>query len=107
MSYRPALAVPAPAQGWAGRASAALTSAARVGRSHVRGAVALGVVVAIVLIAVFADFIAPHDPYATNVRLRLNPPSREYLLGTDQIGRDVLSRVMYGARVSITVGIAA
>src|SRR5581483_6337574 len=50
---------------------------------------------------------APYNPLATDVRLRLSPPSAQHLLGTDQIGRDVLSRVIYGSRISIVVGLLA
>jgi peptide/nickel transport system permease protein len=67
----------------------------------------LGVVMilAIVLIAVFAPVIAPHDPLSQSVRDRLAPPSAEHLLGTDDKGRDILSRVIYGARIALLVGI--
>jgi peptide/nickel transport system permease protein len=67
----------------------------------------LGVVMilAIVLIAVFAPVIAPHDPLSQSVRERLAPPSAEHLLGTDDKGRDILSRVIYGARIALLVGI--
>ena len=67
----------------------------------------LGVVMilAIVLIAVFAPVIAPHDPLSQSVRDRLAPPSTEHLLGTDDKGRDILSRVIYGARIALLVGV--
>lgn len=64
-----------------------------------------GVVVAIlVLTALLAPWLSPHDPYRQDVKKILKSPSRAHLLGTDQIGRDVLSRVLYGARVSLAVG---
>ncbi len=64
-----------------------------------------GVVVAIlVLVAVFAPWLAPYDPHRPDVKKVLEPPSRAHPLGTDQIGRDVLSRVLYGSRVSLAVG---
>ncbi len=58
------------------------------------------------LIAVFAPVIAPVDPEFVNPIDRLSAPSGDYLFGTDDLGRDVFSRVVYGARVSLLVGIA-
>src|SRR5262249_19981570 len=73
-----------------------------------RLAVAGGVVVVLLcLIAIFADFLAPL-PYTKTNFGRLNEgPSRAYPLGTDQLGRDLLSRMIYGARVSMLVGLRA
>jgi peptide/nickel transport system permease protein len=65
------------------------------------------VVAAIVLIAVFAFVIAPADPLAQNLALGSQPPSRAHLFGTDKLGRDVFSRVVYGARISIRIGFVA
>ena len=62
---------------------------------------------AIVLIAVLAPFIAPYDPIEQHIAYRLEPPSAEFLLGTDTYGRDVLSRLVYGARISLIVAFAA
>src|SRR6266571_4025956 len=65
------------------------------------------VVVLLCLVAIFADFLAPL-PYTKSNFGRLNEaPSREYPLGTDQLGRDLLSRMIYGARVSMLVGLGA
>jgi peptide/nickel transport system permease protein len=61
-------------------------------------------ILAIVLIALAAPLIAPHDPLDQSVSNRLAPPSAEYLLGTDDKGRDILSRVIYGARIALMVG---
>jgi peptide/nickel transport system permease protein len=61
----------------------------------------------IFLIAVFAALIAPYDPGKTEVSLKLNPPSPGHYLGTDQLGRDVFSRMLYGSRVSLSVGFVA
>ena len=68
-----------------------------------------GLVVAVgfVLMAVFAPILAPYDPNATDFDAILEQPSREHLLGTDELGRDVLSRIIFGARASITAGVAA
>ncbi|WP_045392553.1 ABC transporter permease [Falsirhodobacter sp. alg1] len=59
----------------------------------------------IILAAIFAPWVAPHDPIQQNPVMRLKPPSAEYLLGTDNYGRDLLSRVIWGARISLTIGI--
>lgn len=60
-----------------------------------------------VLAALLAPLIAPYPPLEQDVMQRLAPPSAEHLLGTDPLGRDVLSRILYGARLSIPVGVAA
>jgi len=61
----------------------------------------------IVLSAVFAPLIAPYDPLAQDIVNRLMPPSSEFWLGTDSYGRDVLSRIIYGARISLFVGLVS
>jgi peptide/nickel transport system permease protein len=73
------------------------------------GGLAVGVVlvVAMVLVALLAPWISPYDPDEQNVLMKLEPPSWEYLFGTDAFGRDVLSRVIWGARVSLFVGSVA
>lgn len=58
-----------------------------------------------VLIAIFAPFLAPRNPYELNVAQTLRPPDFEYLFGTDELGRCVLSRVIYGARISLMIGL--
>ena len=57
--------------------------------------------------AVLAPWIATHDPIRQDFRRILEPPSREHWLGTDELGRDIFSRIVYGARISFTVGVAA
>ena len=76
------------------------------------GAVAgLVIIVTVVLVALLANVIAPHDPNVTNTAIALKPPfwqeggSIAYPLGTDPIGRDILSRLIYGARLSLLIGI--
>jgi len=69
--------------------------------------VGLVVVVALVLVAVFAPNLAPHPPNRQNPLRSLQPPSAEHRLGTDQFGRDILSRLIYGTRVSLRVGLIA
>lgn len=53
------------------------------------------------LMALLAPWIAPHDPNKVQLALKLQPPSAEHLLGTDHLGRDILSRIMFGARISV------
>jgi peptide/nickel transport system permease protein len=67
--------------------------------------VALAVIAAFALIAVFAPWIAPYDPLAQALGSRLEPPSAEHWLGTDQLGRDITSRLVYGARISLVIGV--
>ncbi len=66
----------------------------------------LTIMVAVVVMAVLAPWIATHDPLAADLRARLEGPSANHFFGTDAIGRDVFSRVVYGARVSLLVGFA-
>ncbi|CAN5714919.1 ABC transporter permease [soil metagenome] len=65
------------------------------------GAILLAIIVAA---AVFADQISPYPPNQQNLRNRLQPPSAEHMLGTDHFGRDLLSRIIHGGRVSLQVG---
>jgi peptide/nickel transport system permease protein len=69
------------------------------------GLIGLVLVLVVVSSAVFANWIAPFDPVKINVRARLLPPSTEHLLGTDQIGRDIFSRVLMGGRIALKVAI--
>jgi peptide/nickel transport system permease protein len=62
------------------------------------------VVVCLALVAALADYIAPMDPNRPDVKRILDPPSARHLFGTDQLGRDVFSRMLFGARVSLAVG---
>src|SRR5215213_11650610 len=60
-----------------------------------------------ILMAVFAPLIAPYDPLQQDLASKFAPPSRAHLMGQDELGRDILSRVIYGARISLTAGLAA
>src|ERR671916_3061737 len=60
-----------------------------------------------ILMGVFAPLIAPYDPLQQDLAGKFAPPSREHLMGQDELGRDILSRVIYGARISLTAGLAA
>jgi ABC-type dipeptide/oligopeptide/nickel transport system permease subunit len=61
----------------------------------------------LVFLAIFAPWVAPYDPYEQNLNQVLQKPSSDHLLGTDQFGRDVLSRIIYGTRASLAVGIVS
>lgn len=63
------------------------------------------VVILLVLIAIFAPFLAPYDPDIQNLSIKLQTPNAEHLFGTDEFGRDILSRIIYGCRVSLSIGI--
>jgi peptide/nickel transport system permease protein len=64
------------------------------------------IVIAWILIALFAPLLAPLDPLKQNVSDRLQPPNSTYLMGTDELGRDIYSRVLYGSRITIPAGLA-
>lgn len=72
-------------------------------RSFAIGAALVGL---IVLAALLAHWIAPFDPLKGNFRARMQPPSATYWLGTDHFGRDILSRILHGARISLQIGFA-
>jgi peptide/nickel transport system permease protein len=63
------------------------------------------VILAFIIVAIFAPFIAPYDPYKQNLNEILAQPSKEHLLGTDSLGRDTLSRIIYGARTSMVIAV--
>jgi peptide/nickel transport system permease protein len=66
--------------------------------------IGLCVLVAMVLAAIFAPWLAPHDPYAIDPVARLTPPNAAHWFGTDQFGRDTLSRTIYSARMALLIG---
>lgn len=63
-----------------------------------------GVIAALVLIAVLARHLAPHDPFQQNLLMRLQAPSGQFWFGTDELGRDVFSRILVGIRISLGIG---
>lgn len=65
----------------------------------------LSIIGLLVCVAVLAPLLAPYDPLRTDIANRLAPPSRAHLFGTDQLGRDVFSRILYGARISLRIAI--
>lgn len=77
------------------------------GRLRKNPEVLLGLVVVLawIVVVIFAPLLAPYDPLQQNVSDRLQPPNDVYLLGTDELGRDILSRVLYGARITIPAGL--
>jgi peptide/nickel transport system permease protein len=76
-------------------------------RERPKIAVGGAILIVMLLIALFAPLLGATDPRALSVGDRLRPPSAEHWLGTDQLGRDLYSRVLYGARVSLAVGFFA
>jgi peptide/nickel transport system permease protein len=80
---------------------------ARARRSPWALRIGLGIVAVYLLVAIFAPLLAPYDPLAQDVLHSLAPPSAEHLLGTDGLGRDMLSRLLYGARIDLLLGGAA
>lgn len=65
----------------------------------------LSIVVILIVTAVFAPVLAPHDPYEQNIESRLEGPSSDFLLGTDYLGRCVLSRIIFGTRLSFKIAV--
>jgi peptide/nickel transport system permease protein len=104
MAVRPAeLAVPV-----AGRTRAgAGTMLVRFARKKPLGAAGGALMLAMVLTALFAELLQTHDPIATDAAYTLGSPSAEHWLGTDHLGRDIYSRIVHGARVSLIVGVAS
>ena len=80
---------------------------ARFARTSPLGLTCAIVLLGLGLVAIFADRLAPFDPLAANYALTRQPPSPQHLLGTDHLGRDVLSRIIYGTRVTLLVGVAS
>jgi peptide/nickel transport system permease protein len=107
----------APARAWqawlttdapASRRQARLAESYRLGRAFVRNPLAmvgLAIVLLLAMVAAFAPLVAPGSPTAQDLASRLEPPGARHWLGTDEFGRDILSRLLYGAR--ITLGIVA
>jgi peptide/nickel transport system permease protein len=74
-----------------------------------RKVVAVGIIIILMTIiaAIFAPLLAPYDPYQVNIKEALLQPSREHLLGTDALGRDTLSRIIFGTRTSMIIAVIA
>src|SRR5437870_11811290 len=84
--------------------STAAISFRSAARHNPLAAAGLVLVVVFVIFALFAPWIAPQDPASIELPARLDTPSHAHWLGTDELGRDILSRVIYGARISMLVG---
>ena len=84
--------------------STAAISFRRAARHNPLAATGVVLVSIFVLFAIFAPGIAPQDPAAINLPTRLQPPSAAHWFGSDELGRDILSRIIYGARISMLVG---
>ena len=97
------IAAPAAARAGAG----AWAGLARFLRKKPLGAAGGVVVLVMVLTALSAEFLQTHDPIATAAAYTLGPPSAEHWFGTDHLGRDIYSRIVHGARVSLIVGLAS
>jgi len=82
-------------------------AALKFSREKPLGAAGAVIVVIMILAAVLADFIAPYNPVATDYGAMLAAPSADHWLGTDEFGRDVLTRIIYGARTALLVGFSA
>jgi peptide/nickel transport system permease protein len=79
----------------------------RLVREKPIGTVGAIIVLLLLLTGIFADFLAPYGYNVIHIVDKLMPPSAKYILGTDNLGRDLLSRVIYGARISMYVGLGA
>ena len=97
-------ASPAAAQPW--RAPAIARLVATFARRKPLGAIGGVIVLGLLVMAVFADRIAPHSYSVSIAGARMKPPSAAFWMGTDNLSRDIWSRVVYGARISVTVGFA-
>jgi peptide/nickel transport system permease protein len=104
MAVRPAaIAIPAGARPGSG----ARTVVGRFVRKKPLGAAGGALMLVMLFTAVFAELLQTHDPIATNAAYTLGPPNLEHWLGTDHLGRDIYSRIVHGARVSLVVGVAS
>lgn len=98
------LAAPVPASAGQARAQQIWLGLNRfaANRSALAGAL---FILALILVAIFAPLIAPYDPYVQSLSDRLRPPSAAHWLGTDELGRDVLSRLIYGSRITLYIAL--
>src|SRR5471030_1939908 len=75
--------------------------------AHPLGLVGAVIMLVFVFAAIFADFITSFDPIRTNSLVSLLPPGHDHWLGADNMGRDIYSRIVYGARISLAVGLGS
>src|SRR5437763_14566168 len=83
------------------------SAAAALGRRNLLATIGMALVAMFVVFALFAPWIAPQDPARIDLPSRLQPPSGAHWFGTAELGRDILSRVIYGPRISMLVGRSA
>lgn len=96
------LTADAPLSRWQAQAGQTYAILKSFGRSPLAMLGAL-IVLALVIVAIFAPLLAPHSPVGQNLPMRLMPPSTLHWLGTDELGRDILSRILYGARITLLI----
>ena len=89
------------------RAGLPARTAMRYSRKKPLGAVAALVLLGLVFMALFAELIAPYGPLEQDYRAVLTAPTRDHIMGTDNLGRDIWSRIIHGSRISLAVGIGA
>src|SRR3989442_10941225 len=89
------------------RSESPLAQGLRRFRRSATALVGVAIVVALILVALFADVLAPRSPIASDQTRTFQRPSWDYPLGTDQLGRDMLSRVIHGSRISLAVGVSS
>src|SRR5438093_7410745 len=102
--------LPVPGVSWPARVERSESPLAQGLRRFRRSTTALvgaAIVVGLVLVALFADALAPRSPIASDQTRTFARPSWDYPLGTDQLGRDMLSRVIHGSRISLAVGVSS
>jgi peptide/nickel transport system permease protein len=95
------------APGRVGGGESLLTQAIRRLRKSTTALIGAAIVLGLVLVAIFADVLAPRSPTASDQTQTFARPSEDHPLGTDQLGRDMLSRVIHGSRVSLAVGVSS
>jgi peptide/nickel transport system permease protein len=79
----------------------------RAFRRHKPAMVGLSIMVIFALASILAPLITPYDPEKTELSRMLEPPSADHIMGTDELGRDLLTRILYGGRVSLSIGVMA
>jgi peptide/nickel transport system permease protein len=89
------------------RSEAPLVMGIRRLRKSVTALVGAAIVGLLLVVAIFADVLAPYNPIANNQAVTFAPPSWDHPLGTDQLGRDMLSRIIHGTRISLIVGVSS
>jgi peptide/nickel transport system permease protein len=79
----------------------------RAFRRHKPAMIGSAIIIMLIFSALFAPFLTPYDPERTDLDAMLQPPSVQHLMGTDELGRDLLTRLLYGGRISLSIGVMA